>query len=412
MFRISGVVTSHTPINIADPAPARVDMSGRFVSRDDGGFPCIRTRHAMLPAGHALAATMGPDLDEDAENLGEAGGKEEADAPAGRRRDAVWVPILPANGLRGRLRRLAAREVYQALMERQEHLSLDAYNVMECGAATGAPDSATPSLDEVLAAAAHPYFGLFGGGPRLFGSNLRVDEGLAICQASAPFLPESMMDFMSVGRLTQVAFKRRNDDVAQFVDLDTQQRIVPDHAAAVADYQDHAARQRGKGKDEGGERGVRSFHAVEAVRRGVSFALRFDIGGQDGCGAANDAHLGLFLLALRGLMASQRLGGMGQIGFGRFGAPRMILTDTTSKISGEIFQVVSDPNETVEYVFNEDHPIVARALDAWAAARDTLDASQTEAFCASNDKPKEAKRQDDPGADQGVDGAAKKRQRK
>lgn len=379
MFHIAGIIQTLSMLNIADPGEARVDMNGRFVSKEEGGFPCIRTRHAMLPNNFDPGAPM--EALDDLAVEGAAATPDAGDKPGRARHDLSYAPVIPANALRGMLRRAAAEQIFEALLERKERLTLDAYNVMRCGAATGSPDSAPPALAEVQAAAAHPYFGLFGGGPRLFASKLMVDDGLAVAPATLPFLPESAAEFVSTGRLTQIFFKRRNDDVAQFANVEMQQAIVADHDAAVNAYQDKAARQRGKDEDAG--RGVRSFHALEGVRRGVNFAMGFRVD-------AGDAHLGLFLVALRAVMAHQRIGGLGQIGFGRFAVLKFVVTDSVTGETGPIFKIVSDSNEIVHYDFNDEHPVVARALDAWAAARDMIDAAAIESFSLSNDKQKDA----------------------
>ena len=49
------------------------------------------------------------------------------------------VPMIPANDLRGRLRRCAARQVFDVLLSKDEQISLDAYPGMTCGAVTGSP---------------------------------------------------------------------------------------------------------------------------------------------------------------------------------------------------------------------------------------------------------------------------------
>ena len=382
MFQISGILTTLSPLNIADPSQGRVDLDGRFVPGDKG-FPCVRTRHAPFPAVFAPAPIdQGDDDGFDDLDANDDAKKPEAMKSADDRRKAplVNVPVVPANSLRGRLRRYAAREYYNVLIERGQRLSLDAFAVMQCGAAAGAPDGVPPNFEEVRAAEADPYFGLFGGGPRMFRSNLRCDDAIAVCEASASFVPESAGAFMNQGRLTEVRFKRRNDDVAAFNDVETQQAIIEDYEAAVGRHQDASAKTRAargkKDEDDEAVRGVQSFHAVEAVRRGVNFALRFDIDG-------SHAHLGLFLRALARLLDAQRLGGMGQLGFGRFAVPTLTMFDDHGE-GGEIFAPLSTAQGRVVHAFNAGNLLVQRAMDAWAAEIDLIDPARIERFAASN----------------------------
>lgn len=383
-YTITGVLTTTSPLHIASPAPARATMDGRVHDYFEKGSstPCIRVRRQPFSTG-AFPLERLTQEEEEAEASIAARGAEKAQRPA-------WedVPVIPANSLRGRLRRFAARAYYDALLEKGEMLSLRSYNVMQCGAATGNPDGSDSTFDDLLAGREHPYFGLFGGGARMRKSGLRVDEAYAVTELTADFVPYVPATYVTQRGwlMTSVLFKRRNDDILSLADPAYQTRILGEnHRQVIGGYMDEVfdSKERKKAKAKateaaGGdaeqagsdkERGVQSFHAIEVVNPGSHFALRFEIDGHAG-------HLGLLLVALQGLFRDQRLGGCGQLGFGRFNVPVL-----TIQREGAVPQPVFAPPMEGGGLFElAENDVVLEALDCWNVARDGASAAQIEAL--------------------------------
>lgn len=368
-FTITAVLTTMSPLHITEPGDARVDLTGRDV-KGGAGFPCPRTTKMWLSHQPALTSIA---LE------GEEGG-----AVAG---GSSPVPCIPANSLRGQLRRQAARAIMDAIVARGEQLSINAYNVLQCGAATGAPDGTGPTVAEAVEADAHPYFGLFGGGPRLIRSNLRVDTALAVTPISLPYLRPEFASAVNPRQLLSVGWRRRNDDAMMLVDVEAQARIIASYQATLNDYQDGAAASKAakaKAKEDGEQaqavdaapRGLSAFNALEYVVPGTHFAVRLDLEG-------TDEQAGLLLTALLGFVQTNRLGGEGRRGFGRFCLQSVVITE-----NGEQHPTVSRVSEDTKGWEGR----AAELVQAWEQAKKGLSAGDLERIARPGDKPAPAKK--------------------
>ncbi len=304
---VDGILRTVSPLHISDlaknlrydPARDRVVRGGSRV-----GFPVT---------GHRQMEFLVPGLASE-ENPG----------------GIVSVPVLPANGFRGRLRRAGAAEVQAYLTgERHEKLSYNAYQAMHSGAVSGAPDGAPPNLDEVQRLRAHAFAGLFGGGSRMMPSRLRVATGLPLVQGLFELgaIPDRYADLAvpttQAWRLLSVMPVVRNDDLAQFLDPDAED-VVADYndvmmamfAAETTKRQRRSAAQDGTemGDEPEPERGLRALSAIQVVTPGTPFYVRFEVVG------GTDAQCGLLLHALLRMLqyAPRGLGGKTAVGFGRF----------------------------------------------------------------------------------------------
>lgn len=364
-FNITAVLTTLSPLHITEPGDTRVDINGRDV-KGDAGFPCPRMTKMWLATQPHLSTIVGQAED------GAAGGATH-----------VPVPCVPANTLRGALRRMAARSIQEQLVSRGEMLSIGAYNVLQCGAASGAPDGTNPSVAEVQAASVHPYFGLFGGGPRLLRSNLRVDTALAVTEASLPYLRPEFASAVNGRQILSVGWRRRNDDAMMLADVEHQATVVADFHAAINGHQDAGAQAKAaksKSKDEqasadaagdSAQRGIGAFNALEYVVPGTHFALRFDVEG-------TEAQAGLLLEALLRLLKKNRLGGDGRRGFGRFCLQSIMITE-----NGEQHPVASRMTEDSK----EWEGRAAELMAAWEDAKASITAGDIEEFAKPAKKP-------------------------
>lgn len=354
-YKITAVLTTLSPLHITQPGENRVTLDGKTVA--ENGFPCPLTTKMWLSTRPVLSEMVSGD---------------EASTGVGQRP----VPCIPANSLRGQLRRQAARAIMNGLVVRGEQLSIGAYNVLMCGAASGSPDSDPSTVEEAITADANPYFGLFGGGPRLIRSNLRVDTALAITETSLPYLQPGLEGAVSAGQLTSVGWMRRNDDAYFLTDSELQSKVIKDAHRALNEHQDGVA-GTGRGEDgsdqtDGAKGGLSRFNALEYVRPGVHFAVRLDLEG-------TEAQAGLLLQSLLGFVRANRLGGGGRRGFGRF-----MLQSVTLSENGEhqvIGARVTDESTTFE-------GRGAELLNAWASAQKSLSAGEIEMI--SKPAPKKA----------------------
>lgn len=343
------VLTTISPLHITEPSSDRIQLDGRLVN-GDAGFPYARTTKMAINSNPVVLSQ---------------------DAYTRAAGSLVSVPCIPSNTLAGLLRRRAARAIFDQIIKRGEKLSIDAYNVLECGAASGKPDKANPTVNEIVSASLHPYFGLFGGGPRLLRRKLRVDTALAITDTTQDYLHTHFHDALSPKRLLDTLWQRRNDDLLHVVDPETQALVIADFLPAVNAYQDLRASDKASGDDsDKPSSSLDRFNALEHVSPGVHFALRFDI--ED----ATPAQAGLFLHCLLSLAKLNRIGGQGRRGFGRF-----ILQNMVVEVEGETKHLASKIVEGEGQMSDAGKEL----LEAWAQASVLLTAGEIEAYAKSLD---------------------------
>lgn len=293
----------------------------------------------------------------------------EADLERSHYTDTI-PPIVPANTLRGLLRRAAADIISERLAAIGEKIELETYHVLTCGAPHGHPESGALDINNVQMAANNPYFGLFGGASKMFRSGLTVGTGFACTPATvaAGVVPPGVP--IVQGTLTQVLFMRRVDDVLTFRTPLTG-RVVKNYLEAVEEYREalgvnsqspelaDESAELSAPDDKKGPRGVRGWNGHEVVLPNVPFAQTLRLNGQ--CG---EAHAGLLLLALRDLINQQKLGGLTRYGYGQYrmhGAlSRVWFEDGTST---ELFLTANDSRPP--YALNTGSVAIQRALAAW-----------------------------------------------
>lgn len=285
------------------------------------------------------------------------------------------VPILPANGLRGRLRRQAANVFFELLAKRGEKLSLEAYHVATCGAPSGVPDGTQMKLSETVACMAHPYIGLFGGGRRFTRGSLSVGTGYPVHELtlSAGIVPEDYREMAVVGtgqnydtnRLTTNIFFTRKDDLITFA-MSGARAHIDNADEAIAEWLstlDTNRKRKETEKAEGGEaskkQSLAGVSATEVVLPGVPMHATLIVD----TAHIGDAGLGLLIHAITGLANCGQHGGKGSVGLGKF---------TMQATAGGQSLVVRDENG--RYDANFDNPAVAAAVDAWASYSESVTA--------------------------------------
>lgn len=310
---IEGIITTNSPLHVTAPEKnLRYDPeAGRFLRGNRGGSPCTPTRSERLRSPLAVSESN----------------------PLGLLR----LPVIPAQGLKGRLRRIAAAEIEDALRDiHDEKPPFALYQAMHSGAVTGNPDGGAPPLDVAKARRNHFFAGLFGGGTQMIPGRLKTNGGRLVSEVLTEMggIPDWTLEHNPVpAELVWNLFAAepviRKDDALQFLD-DRAPEIVNDYDEAMlnalgAQAERRAARVRAEAgeADEGSrERGLQAFSFVETVIPGTSFHVKIRIDG-------TEAQAGCLLNAVDRLLHDEdsTLGGKSAIGFGHFTADLTVAVD-------------------------------------------------------------------------------------
>ena len=329
---VFGTLTTLGPFHLAHAGmSAEIDQNGRVrkLSAGTAKLPCTPTYKVPFPLSGDLA--IGFD---------------------GTVRAVAEVPCLPGTSIRGKLRRVIAKRVKRHFVATGQLLSREAYHCIQCGAFSGDGIKANLTTSaEVIAAKEHLFTGIFGGGPRLFRSNLRTHDSYLYCAETEatnvqPVVPETP----ALIRAYQATFAHpfiRRDDLLDFLDpiapdvienyaeafeswqntvLVTQERKALDRNAAL---EARAAKKRGEivEKPDAGASSekqkkvmLKGQSALEAVMPGVNFGFRIDIRG-------DDAQCGLVLAGIVDMIKEENFGGKCASGYGRMGAHLRVMNE-------------------------------------------------------------------------------------
>ena len=328
----------------------------------------------------------------------------------------VKVPVLPANGLRGRLRRAAAAELEESFRSRDRYVTWQTYQGMHCGAVTGTPDGSAPRLDEVRAIRNNLFMGLFGGGQRLTPSRLKVSTALPVLEGLVELgaVPEAYKDDAipnkEARRLMSVLPIVRNDDLGQYTDPSAE-RVVENYddvmqAEFLKDTARRADRARAAKDDEAqGEkksetpRGLRALSAIQVITPGTPYYVRFNA-------YCTEAQAGLLLHALLRLLQQHTggIGGKSAVGYGRFAHA------LTLSVDGERVEPFEGQFEDTQ--LRGDSELLKRLAAAFEAELGQLDPDRLHAIITASepgseeDAPKAAKGKAKGGKAKAVAGAA------
>lgn len=351
-YRIHGIIKTTSPLHIATPGAVRFDPETGGYAGGDKGIPCTGIQQMPLP--------------------GTAANRD------GISERQLKVPMIAANNLNGGLRRQASAIVFDALLAKGEQVDMGTYSAMTCGSVTGKPDGGLVKFDEYREARAHPFLGLYGGGPRMMRRYVRVHNLVPLTKetqfmhqgasrhpgldgvedlAMKITLPESV-------RMVQMFAFVKNDDLIKLVDVAMQEKVIADFETKMAERQKNILSDK-TAKDAGGEGSRfsnRTFTAYEFVIPGVSFPMTFELD-------VSDEQMGLFMLALDRYAAKERIGGALRNGFGQFVMENVVLVDAkTGEVEKDLF-VGGRLNR------DEDGPAY-KFLKAWDTAAQELSADR------------------------------------
>jgi CRISPR type IV-associated protein Csf2 len=286
-------------------------------------------------------------------------------------RGLVYLPVFPANDARGRLRRLAAEEIFGLLKSRGELVSMETYHGMTCGAVTGQLNKEL-TFDAAVKGGRHAFLGLFGGGPRMIASNLVVNTLWPVTSATvrAGLVPAHYEDEQTLippNRLTRAIFYRRIDDAITF-STGTADLVVKEYSSAVAAWlKEISSAKTESGQRERSKKQLHTFAAIEYVIPGTRLYLHLKVNTErPGLGA-----LGLLIHTLAAFANRQRLGGWTRNGFGSFDSDLTLMGPDNTRVP---LLTKSDYN----YEPNVEAEQIAEALDAWATASAEMNAAELE----------------------------------
>ena len=234
------------------------------------------------------------------------------------------LPIVPGGTMRNLLRRAMLKHVVEpALRAKEAQLGIGAYAATYAGNSSGNPDGVPSAFDEVVSMRAHPFIGLFGGGPRMLEGRLMVDSLYPIHQHALRVIGSDYINESLKGRITQIVWARRVDPILQLGSAEDASVIAGGVAAVngwISDLMASTKAKKGKGKKgeeaateavEDSARGLKAFNAHEVVIPGVSWLWRISVDNP------SDAQVGLILLALSKLNSLRIAGGHAK-GYGEF----------------------------------------------------------------------------------------------
>lgn len=354
MIKIDGIFRLTSPLFIAAPGEARYNFASSRFTGSDQDVPCTRVRRERFVAA----------------------GMAEADDEG-----AVYVPVIPSNGLRGALRRASVDVLVENFPKDGKKMSLDAYHTLTCGAAIGQPDSETPTVPEIIRLLDHPLIGLFGGTTKMIRSSLRVFNGYPVCPATqaAGSTSERFASFKADSNwLTQVAMFKRDDD--------TERDVPPSALKALADPEKsiQAWRDFLDGKvsrtdsADPSKASLRTWSSREVVLPGTSFQIGFEVHSND------YAKVGLLLLSLERLLNKNALGGRTSIGYGSFAAKELTLRTVENGQGTPGATIFTE--STDGYSLNMASDEIKGYVDAAREFLSTVSVDEIEDLCRPNPK--------------------------
>lgn len=351
-YRVHAFLRTLSPLHIASPESAwlNTDTMRLSYTKVPGSTPCTAVQKMPIPAQNADGGFV------------------------------ANVPVIAANNIMGRLRRHGAAHVLDALAARGDKISIKTYSAITCGAVTGNPDGRDPTFDEYRETRAHPYIGLFGGGPRMMRRYVRTFNAVPVMKETEfmfarlphPYLDESHHVMVDSYRLFGHWTFRRLDDLVELSDSARASATIENFEAELIKRQAQILADRvGKDADDGSasRNSTRTWSALEFVLPGVIFPLVFELD-------VTLAQLGLFLSALDSFSATERLGGHVRNGFGQFALDDVMLMvgDSESGEYGRIF-------DNSRLIDNDE--FLCHAVDAWHEASASMTGADLDRLLAA-----------------------------
>lgn len=376
---ITGFIKTSSPLHIAAPGNARFDpATGNKIYEKDKGVPLTTVQTMGIPGIVETRDTEG-----------------NVQAKTG----LTQIPVIAANNIAGRLRRMAADVYLEALQARGQKVNITTYSAIKTGAATGNPDGRPITYDEYRRAKTHPFLGLFGGGPRMIKRKGRIFNAPVLCLQTKDLLGRNRIPYgeiyggweqmlavhqsnLPASRMLGIWSFRRNDELRDLMNVSSAENSIQDFRKVFDARQQQIIEDFKKEKGEKGESkaSVFTFQSMEFVVPGASFPFVAVL--ED----PTDAQVGLWLSGFERFVQNESIGGWSRNGFGNF-----IFED------GRI-AVVEDGNITVEN-YSPSNPdnsdpesFRMKSVLAWVDAAESVEAEEIEWLMRlPEDQPKKGK---------------------
>jgi len=290
---------------------------------------------------------------------------------------AQRIPVIPANSIRGALRRSATDIIVESLKAKGQKLSFDAAHTMLCGSSSQ-NISPSISISETIDSAKNVFVGLVGGGPRMVWSSYSKGIGWPIHEfcINLGLIPESLLNDASTNkdlppsRLTAVYEGAKIDDFLRGTGMIPD--WIEDFETELANQLEHTSKKK-SGEDQLDDSSsgpsIRMLHYHEYILPGMRFYSEDFLSTQ----TIGEAGLGLYLLATERMFQKNRFGGHASIGWGRLKLERMSvqkLDDSNDVI--ETFDPFNTCERTPELLRKD--PTVASLIEKAQTAINNLDA--------------------------------------
>jgi CRISPR type IV-associated protein Csf2 len=303
----------------------------------------------------------------------------------------VEVAIIPASGLRGHLRTIAANRIFAALRRRGEKISFRLTHVIQSGAATAKPAKEVVGFDEASPSCRHPFVGLLGGGPVMIPSTLTQSDGIPVCESTrdAGLLPRELSPDIPIAQdqfpasLVGYEFSSRIDQMLRAtgdapLDLVEQggeelakwlvtlgegrlKRDAKDKAKSAPKEEAKEESEEPTASIDTGKIGIGGISYREFVIPGLHFVAKQSIDNE----ISGDASVGLFILNLVDFANEQRHGGCGRVGYGTFD-----LTASLTLADGTVINPIKNING--KYSVDDSSEFISKALAEWKAVEDSI----------------------------------------
>lgn len=334
---ITAIVRNTTYAHSGSPEDARVTLDGKLAAQ---GFPLTRTNRMVVPSN---APTPNPET-----------GEMEM-----RNR---YVPFIPENTVRNRLRNLILDAMYDQLRETGQAVNLPCYATLQAGSATGNPDGIPSTFEESYRMRKHFFIGLFGGGPRMLKGRLKCDGFIPLIPSAQRILPPGFEERFISDKITQIRFIRRVDPVAKMEEDDLD--IIKDANEAITAWGlDKVQKKLAKNEPEEGEakasRNIDSFTAIELIIPGVDFLSRVRMD------SPTDAQIGAMLTAYENINSINVGGGFGR-GYGEFVLQELFLNGEPVWSDGQLSDAAS---QYVDAFWDEVAELKTDILEEFATSK-------------------------------------------
>lgn len=307
-MKIDIISKNIAPLHHAVPESARYDTkNGKIVGETANAAPLVRTRHMPVYVGDKM----------------------------------VRLPIFSANGIAGRLRRKAAYRVLDAMRENAKGSQVvrPTIHSMSCGSPSSSPNMKV-TLDDIEAANADAFLGLFGGGPRMLRKKFSVGDMIPIDSSTLEhgMVPMRFQDLANSPKYfhgcgcdgyTYVICFTKVDDITRFTNAnmpdymenyeEEARKWIESIESSQAERKQDKEKKKDKdvkvAKDDKDEKSKKVIlgaqNAIEVVVPGVNFYTSIDIRPH-----ATEASIGLLIHAIKDF-TSEKLGGWLRSDFGK-----------------------------------------------------------------------------------------------